>query len=610
MGGLALFLVFGDKPWDHSKDIATRLAAGKQPSLKHDVAAGLYRAAALNLALCAALLASLRLWTRPLRPRPENGQPTSGSHKWFLLLLAVAVVLGGTVRWNLAHRSLWWDELWNARQTIHGSYKAGESGEQEFRPGSFQRALWYYKKPTNHVPFAVSSRLCLQTWQLATGRQAAEFDEFVLRLPSYLAALAAIAGIGILLRLWGMPRAGVLAAFLLAIHPWHIRYGIDGRSYSLIVLFTILAALSLTLALQRRQWCHWLAFGLCQFLLVWSNPLLAFLAAGFTGGALLHILLTFDNDERWAGVSRLLVVNIFAAMLFFQVMGPNLLQAQRWDMAPGAFTPLNRENLVDYLSQQSFGYPYQYPRTLEAEGLPTLTQRTAGNTWAQPALSLLTAALFLAGLAVLQRRNRAAFMVTASIVAASALYLLFASQVESFYFYPRFLSYGLIPYLVCVSVGICALGERINPRWGPCSVLLITVAAAAIFVLPQIRMLRNRPYEPYRDLVSFIREQAPESISVIYGHGGEPVDLYDPDMHFVTESSEIAELCEESQRTGLPLYLCYGHASYNRSRLPGAFTLIDNPDCFEPIRDFPGIEPDFYYRMFRYTGMPLSNPGP
>ena len=230
MGALLCFLVFAEKPWDHSEKIAERIAAGKSPSLKQEILVGLYQAASVNLALCTLLLASLKLWTRPMEEksgsasrslRSGGGDLDPGVTKAFLLLVALAVFLGGALRWNLASKSLWWDELWNAKQTYHGSFKTGEDGTKNFQSHSFQRALWYYKKPTNHVPFAVSARLSLKGWQFVTGRSPAEFNEFVLRLPSFLASLGAIAGIAILLRIWGMGRAGILAAFLFAIHPWH-----------------------------------------------------------------------------------------------------------------------------------------------------------------------------------------------------------------------------------------------------------------------------------------------------------------------------------------------------------------------------------------------------
>jgi hypothetical protein len=68
-------------------------------------------------------------------------------------------------------------------------------------------------------------------WRLAgeTGAASEAFDEFALRAPAWLAAIASVVLVG-LLRDLGFPRAGPVAAFLLALHPWHVRYGADGMA--------------------------------------------------------------------------------------------------------------------------------------------------------------------------------------------------------------------------------------------------------------------------------------------------------------------------------------------------------------------------------------------
>ncbi len=321
--------------------------------------------------------------------------------------------------------------------------------------------------------------------------------------------------------------------------------------------------------------------------------------------ALLYAYMNF-REEKWTGIGRILVANVLAGMLFLQVMAPNLLQTKQWDMSPGAFESLKRENFIDYLSQQSFGYPYQFGVSEESKGLPTLTTRTAGRKSLQRALALAVGLFFFAGMATLYRKNKAAFMITAAVVAASLFYLLFVSQNDGFYFYPRFLSYGLVPYLICLSAGLCALGERIHKKWGSQVVTVAAVFAASVFASPQIRMFWNHPYEPYKDITQYIRELAPQAISVVYGHGGEHVDLYDPNIHFVTETDQIVELCAEARASKLPLILYYGHDGFNRSQLPEAFPLIDNEEYFQPMKTFSGIEPDFFYRLFRYTDKPIS----
>ena len=39
--------------------------------------------------------------------------------------------------------------------------------------------------------------------------------------------MLSIIAVAVLVRRWGFSKAGTVAAFLLAIHPWHIRYSID-----------------------------------------------------------------------------------------------------------------------------------------------------------------------------------------------------------------------------------------------------------------------------------------------------------------------------------------------------------------------------------------------
>ena len=76
-------------------------------------------------------------------------------------------------------------------------------------------------------------------------------NEFVLRLPGFATSLAAVALLGILMRLWGFPWTGLLAAFLLAMHPWHVRYGIEARGYTFVVLLTISGMVMLTWLMSR-----------------------------------------------------------------------------------------------------------------------------------------------------------------------------------------------------------------------------------------------------------------------------------------------------------------------------------------------------------------------
>jgi mannosyltransferase len=76
-------------------------------------------------------------------------------------------------------------------------------------------------------------------------------SEFVIRCLSVLAGVAAIPAIYLLgARLFG-PRAGRLAALLLSVHAFHIRYSQEARSYSLFMLLAILSSLFLLRSLEQ-----------------------------------------------------------------------------------------------------------------------------------------------------------------------------------------------------------------------------------------------------------------------------------------------------------------------------------------------------------------------
>ena len=141
-----------------------------------------------------------------------------------------------------------------------------------FAPTPWLDTLWKYRQPTNHVAYSVAARISLAGWRAATGAERSAFDEVALRLPAWLAAWPRSSLLGLLVRALGFPAAAPAAAFLLAIHPWHLRYGADGRGYSFVVLATLASALFLLRALREDRWRFWLAAAASQALMLWTLP--------------------------------------------------------------------------------------------------------------------------------------------------------------------------------------------------------------------------------------------------------------------------------------------------------------------------------------------------
>ena len=113
-----------------------------------------------------------------------------------------------------------------------------------------------------------------------------------------------------------MPKSGVVAAFLLAIHPWNIRYASEARGYSLLILLVPLLFVFWRRAMVSGQWKYWAAFALTEFSLVYCYPGSAFILVvlnPITVG--LFVAGPECAEPRFAHAGRWFCVNVLAAML-------------------------------------------------------------------------------------------------------------------------------------------------------------------------------------------------------------------------------------------------------------------------------------------------------
>jgi mannosyltransferase len=88
-------------------------------------------------------------------------------------------------------------------------------------------------------------------------------SEFALRSLSVLAGVAAIPAIYLLGKQVFGARAGRVAALLLCVHAFHIRYSQEARAYSLLMLLAVLSSLFFLRSLEepsRRNWAAYIVF--------------------------------------------------------------------------------------------------------------------------------------------------------------------------------------------------------------------------------------------------------------------------------------------------------------------------------------------------------------
>jgi mannosyltransferase len=96
-------------------------------------------------------------------------------------------------------------------------------------------------------------------------------SEFVMRSLSAVAGVAAIPAIYLLgMRLFG-PRAGRVAALLLSVHAFHIRYSQEARAYSLFMLLAIVSCLFFLLSLEQPSRKYRAAYILVSTLTIYAQ---------------------------------------------------------------------------------------------------------------------------------------------------------------------------------------------------------------------------------------------------------------------------------------------------------------------------------------------------
>lgn len=601
-----------DSPATVANKITQQLAEGRIPHWKLDVVQGLYWGAAANVAITLLLIVTMRFWCHqtatPAQVPPGHSKPSRS----FVVILFLIVVAAGALRWRLAHGSLWWDEMWNTKMAIVGEFRTGSKHPDTLRfyPSDFARCAWYYQKPTNHVPTALASKVCYLTWSKLTDAEDGAFNEFVLRLPVFLSALGSVALVGLSVRHWVSDGAGLLAAALLAIHPWFIRYGIDARAYGPVVFFSLVGLWALSNALAADRFRYWALFALAQLFLMWSNMHCLWFCGSTTIVASILILTGKSPAIYWPKFGRLIAANAFAAAAFLQVYSPNLFQFYRWSSLIQDGSVLDFAMLRSTFSQVLFGIEPEWPaHTIEAEGLVSWHSLTGGNLWLMWGSIALFAVTSICGIAFLFKRNRTVAALICALIGGAVTFMSAASLFD-IYFYPRFLTTALPVAVIAFAAGVWQCGKWISRRVSfitPEATCLTAFFLYGAICLPEISVLQQRSYAPMREVATFLNERRKEEqrVSILgYGLGSRILRLYDHGLDYAITppgEKEVRQALADARASNRTLYVFYGYPAFNRSTMPGGFLLLDNPDLFQEVAAFKGIEPEFYFRILKAT---------
>lgn len=614
IGVLLLYLALAPKPW--SAGVTAALARGSDLDPVDYVITWLWWASLLNAGLLALALATLPLWLAP-GPAPTVaalGPPARRPSRVAVAAVAAAMLVAGALAAPRLSQSLWVDEIWSLMRAIDGYWRRGDDGELHFRAPTWFDTVWYYRGPNNHVPYSILSRLSLRAWQHARAEGGLRVGEAALRLPAFAFGLASIASAAWFLWRAGFPGAGVVLAWLLALHPWHMRYASEARGYSLMLaLYTL--QLSLWLAtLHRGTWVRWLAYAGVQFLLLWTHPGMGVAVVIGNLGMLAALLHFHRGRVRRGQVLRWVAANAACAVLLIQLFAPLVPQTLHYMGKQRKLeNPVDGDWLRKTAAHLYLGMDWKvtthaewpYPQLFDAERGRVPAPILAGG--------LAALAAVLAGAARLARRGRPHAVLTAVLLLPGPL-LVLAARAIGLFLWEWYLLFVLPAWGGLVALAL-AWPMDAGGTWRRRSAALGIVAVLVAFVVasqPIRETLRSRSIQPRRESVALTRPTldptAPSQRSVLTASFSIVPAYYDPNGYEPETAADLRALMERSDREGIPFYVNIGGLSRAKRRAPELAGIVLDPRLFEPVAVLYGLKQRHSRYVYRYRGAGAASP--
>ena len=599
---LLLHLAFGDRPWDPA--LSLRFASG-QPRAKDYAARFEWWASLINVALAAALLATRRHWLgREAPPELRSLARPAPPTRWQLGLVAFAALVLAAHALPRLGQGLWDDEERTARNAVAGFYEADPSGRLHFHGASWRDTLWRYD-PNNHVAYSVLARASTGVWSALSDSPDRRAPEAALRLPALVFGLGSLAAVfGLLWRL-GYPLAGVVAAWILALHPWAIRYASEARGYSLEMMLAPAATALLVEALHGGRWRSWLLLAGAEALMLWTYPPALFHLGLLNLAALAALLgLRGGTPALRPQLARWLVASLVAGMLLLQVALPDVPQLLAY--LHEQHRRIDARFLDDLLSYFFSGEAWSW-RARSSAQFPELARLAAARPFALSASVAATLlALALGALRLLRAPQPRPALLPVLLLGAPLAVAVGWLRGDELYVWHVCL---WLPLLAClVALGLAWPGEERArpgapaPRAALAIPALYLVAFAAWTAEPRAA-LRERPLEPMRESVAATRPLAalaPGQREVLTASfSGEPF-YYDPFVRRIRAPEELRALLGESDETGRELFVNLGRIEEAERRRPELLALVRSPELFDEVAVLDGLEPKHTRRVYRH----------
>jgi len=562
-------------------------------------------------------------WTKPLpaghlsEGEARRAKEARRTLRWFWPLVGAAMLVTAVLGAQRLHFSFWDDEHYTARRFAIGMFKQADDGSVQFRERGWGAAFHDYRMPNNHILHSLLAQGSVRVWRLFRNPDGLPYSEAVMRLPAYLFGILSIAALAWLLKELGMARAGVWAAFLLALHPWHIRYASEARGYSLVLFLLPVLLIFWLRALRTGWWRWWIAFGAAQFCLLYTYPAVFYPVAALNVATLVCLLARYPVDQApFVPLARWFVVGVAGALAFVWLFLPCVPQMREYlagtlaagEMSAGWWQDFGAHLFAGVTwfrsSDVNSPQPELYAMMLARPGLSTAVLASA-------------CLLGVVGLVRWLLRGWLAAITALVFFLPAGLAWWLAARGGTF-LYHWYLIYMLPGAAAAVAVGFDSLGlwsRRPAVRAAlPAGALAAFVASYLVLVAAAPRWLLTKPIQPLREAAWAARGTIEPNYEghekVITAAFINPLYYYDPHRSSFDDLPGLLALAREADGAGKEFFVHIGIPGFAKSKDPEIYRLLTDSACFETVSEIPGYDPSLDRIVVRYRSGTLQTGPP
>lgn len=575
-------------------------AAGDFATTDNYVRAWLPAVAKVNFWICVGLLI-LGPW---LTGRTTGTQPhrVCGASRRLWLVTSIMIVSSGLLNVPRLFHSFWNDEEWTARRLVVGEFQ----DDGKLKTPSWNRTLFFYIDPNNHPLFSVLARLSHSAFAVPLEKAEFAFQEWPIRLPAYLFGIGGLAALAWLAETVSLPRAGMIAVSWLALHPWHVRYGVDARGYALLFAWVPLSMALLWRSLARGTLNSWMAFGLVEFLVLWTYPGALYFVVILNLVALAMLATTGDLIGRGLQWRRFVAGSVIGAVLTTLMLSPCVqpmllfLKGER----------LRGDLPLGWMLETGSGLLTGVPWARWADhDLAIAWMRTWDQQpWLVAVMFVSVLAALVAGvLALGSGSGRQRWLLVVLLAVGPFMYAM--AKIQGNFLYPWYMVLALPGVALVIGAGVDSLASRFlanGCRWG------LPVAFLGLFATAtwgQNQVLRDHPVEAMRESVAIMRTErnaltADLRSTVLTGSTCYPARLYDPAARPLRSAADLRALMAEADARHIPMFVNFADQVFFTRRDPAMMALLNDRRLFEEPLIFPGIHNQAERNVFHYLGQP------